>query len=140
MHPAAVVEHHPKGVLLQLAQVRHDCDEYVLDTFIVKRKGKMVVIDDIMALLRSKNYGDHVVAQEFGTFCGALLAPALSLSLDLTQADGDLCPTKFRNRHWLEKRLTCVWHRYLSSRFCETLRQLQHRDKQSTPLAHPSDA
>ena len=38
VHPAAVVEHHPKGVLLELAQVRHDRDEYVLDTLIVKRK------------------------------------------------------------------------------------------------------
>src|SRR2546429_447452 len=36
MHPAAVVEHHPKGVLFQLAQVRHDRDEDVLDALFVK--------------------------------------------------------------------------------------------------------
>src|SRR5262249_55471124 len=113
MHPAAVVEHHPKGVLLELAQVRHDGDEYVLNAFIVKRKRKMVMIDDIMVLLRSEDYGDHMFAQEFGALRGAFLAPALSFEVHLAHADRDLRRAKFRDRDWLEKRLTCVGHRYL---------------------------
>ena len=81
MHPAAVIEHNPKGVLFQLAQIRHDRDEYVLDALFVKREGKMVVIDHVMALLRSENYGNHMLAQEFGAFRVALLAPVLSFGL-----------------------------------------------------------
>jgi hypothetical protein len=34
----------------------------------------MVVIDDIMALLGSQNYGDHILVEEFDAFCGAFLA------------------------------------------------------------------
>src|SRR3984893_12704856 len=113
MHPAAVVEHHPKGVLFKLAQVCDDRDEYVLDALFVKREGKMVMIDDIMALLRSENYGNHMLAQEFGAFRVALLAPVLSFGLHLPHADCDLCRAKFRDRDRIEKRLTYAGHRYL---------------------------
>src|ERR1700676_3699334 len=46
---------------------------YFLDALFVKREGKMVVIDHVMALLRSENYGNHMLAQEFGAFRVALL-------------------------------------------------------------------
>jgi hypothetical protein len=78
----------------------------------VKREGKMVMINDVMALLRSENYGDHMLAQEFGAFRVSLLAPMLSFGLHLPQADGDLCRVKFRDRDWIKKRLTYVGHRH----------------------------
>src|SRR5262245_60422638 len=72
----------------------------------------MVVIDDIMALLRSENDRDHMFAQEFGALCGAFLAPALSLGLHLAHADRDLRRAKVRDRNWLEKGLAYVAHRH----------------------------
>ena len=113
MHPTAIVEHNPKGVLFQLAKVRHDRDEYVLDALSVKREGKMVMIDDIMTLLRTKNDGDHMFAQEFGAFRGSLLLPMLSFGLHLSHTDRDLCRAKFRDRYRIETRLTYVGHCYL---------------------------
>src|ERR1700730_739256 len=113
MHPAAVIEHNPKGVHFQLAQVRHDRDEYLLDALFVKREGKMVMIDDIMALLRSENYGNHMLAQEFGAFRVALLAPVLSFGLHFPQADRDLCRAKFHDWHGVETPLTDIWARHL---------------------------
>src|SRR3984893_3787177 len=124
MHPTAVVEHHPKGVLFQLAQVRHDRDEYVLDAFFVQREGKMVMINDIMALLRSKNYGDHVLAQEFGALGVAFLTPALSFDLHLPHADRDLCRPKFHDWDRVEKRLTYVGHCHLPIS-CKAFRKFQ---------------
>ena len=70
----------------------------------------MVMINDVMALLRSENYGDHMLAQEFGAFRVSLLAPVLSFGLNLPHADRDLCRAKFRDRDWIKKRLTYVGH------------------------------
>jgi hypothetical protein len=140
MHPAAVIEHHPKGVLFQLGEVRHDRDKYGLDAFFVKREGKMVMINDIMALLRSENYRNHMLAKEFGALGVAFLAPALSFRLYLPHADRDLCRTKVRDWDRIEKRLTYVGHRYLLM-FLRNFRQFQsHQQLQKAseaPLAHP---
>ena len=129
--------HHPKGVLFQLAQVRHDRDEYVLDTFFVQRKGKMVMINDIMALLRSKNYGDHMLPQEFGALRLAFLAPALSFDLHLPHADRDLCRAKFRDWDRFEKRLTYVGI-VISPFSCKSFRQFRSpRSRQTCTVGVP---
>src|SRR5262249_5780273 len=93
----------------------------------------MVVIDDIMALLRSENDGDHMFAQEFGALCCAFLAPALSLGLHVAHADRDLRRAKVRDRNWLEKRLAYVAHRHFLT-FLRNLRAvptLLQRKKES---------
>ena len=72
----------------------------------MEREGKVVVINDIVALLGSENDRDHMLAQEFGALRVAFLTPALSFHLHLPHADGDLCRTKFRDWDRMEKRLT----------------------------------
>jgi hypothetical protein len=67
----------------QLAQFAMTVTSMSLTPFFVQREGEMVMIDDVMALLRSKNYGDHVLAQEFGALGVAFLTPALSFDLHL---------------------------------------------------------
>jgi len=90
MHPAAIVENDPKGFLIKLAEICNDGHKHVVDAFLMKCQSEMVVINSVMAALRSKDHGDHVFAKKFGTSVLALLAPMLSLGSDLAHTHGYL--------------------------------------------------
>ena len=51
VHPAAIVEHDEKGVLVERRQVADHRDENILDAFLEQRASEMVVIGDVVALL-----------------------------------------------------------------------------------------
>jgi hypothetical protein len=54
----------------------------------------MMVINDVMPVLWTKDHGDHMFAEKFVTFLSAFITPMLAFGFDLTHADGNLRWTK----------------------------------------------
>src|SRR6516165_2057945 len=62
----------------------------------------MMVIDDVMPVLWTKDHGDHMFAEKLGSFLFALVTPALALLLDLPNADRHLGRAQVCDRNGLE--------------------------------------
>src|SRR5712672_982771 len=50
MHPGVVIEHDPECIRLQRTQIRDHADEHVLEAFLVKGQGKVMMVDDVVSL------------------------------------------------------------------------------------------
>src|SRR5215471_543710 len=70
----------------------------------------MVVINDVVPILGSKNHGNEVFAEELLTLALAFGPPLLALSRDLAHANRDLRRAEIRDRYRPEKRFADVNH------------------------------
>ena len=59
-----------------------------------------------MAVFRSENDRDHMLAEELGAFLRALLAPARALGLNFAHPHGNLCRTQRGDRDGFDKGIT----------------------------------
>jgi hypothetical protein len=53
----------------------------------------MMVINDVMAVLWTKDYGDHMFAEKLFTLLCIFSTPMLAFGFDLTHPNGHLCWT-----------------------------------------------
>src|SRR6516225_10303169 len=90
MRPIAIVHDKPERILIELAEIRNDCDSYLLDTLVMQCTCKMMVINDVMPVLWAKDHGYQVFAEKFFTFLSTFITPMLAFGLNLTHADGNL--------------------------------------------------
>jgi hypothetical protein len=110
MRPIAILHDKPEGILIELAEIGNDCDSYILDTLIMQRACKMMMVNDVMPALWTEDHGDHMFAEKFVTFLCAFITPTLSFGLDLTHPDGDLRWTQVQYSDRLKKRLADRGH------------------------------
>src|ERR1700704_5157347 len=97
--PPVIVEHAPERVTIDHGEVSDDGHENVLDAFIVKRARQMVVVDHVVALVRSQNHWDHMFAQKLRLlFLRRVVPPALALFLNLSHSDGHL--RRMQREYW----------------------------------------
>ncbi len=55
MHPAAIIEHGPKRVLIERAHIFTDCDRNILYIFIVKSAREMMAVDKVVIIFWSED-------------------------------------------------------------------------------------
>jgi hypothetical protein len=51
----------------------------------------MMVINDVMPVLWTKNHGDQMFAEKLFTLLSPFITPMLAFGFDLTHPDGHLC-------------------------------------------------
>src|ERR1700691_2508303 len=90
MHPVAVVHHRPKRVTIQSAEVVTNDDRHLFDPLLMQGAGKVMMIDDIRALLRAQDYRNDMLAEKLLIFLRAQFAPAFPFVQDLAHANGNL--------------------------------------------------
>src|SRR5215469_5235334 len=110
MRPIAIVHDKPEGIAIEVAQIRNDGDSHLLDTLVEQCTCKMMVINDVMPVLWTKDHGDHMFAEKLLGLVCALSTPTLAFDLDLAHPDGDLRRTEVQNGDGLKKRLTDGGH------------------------------
>src|SRR5262249_18215136 len=87
--PALVVHHAPKGVLLDHSEVADHGHQNVLDAFVMQCAGEMMMVDYVMALVRTDDDRDHVLADHLALLLCLLLPQALALLPALPHPYGD---------------------------------------------------
>ncbi len=119
VHPGMMVEHGPESIAIELLQIRDDFDQHVFHALIVQRQRQVMMIDDVVALFRPEDDGDHMLPEEFGLLVRGVLAPLLALFLHLPHADGDLRRPQTLDRNGFEDGLADDNHaRLLPDRAC----------------------
>src|SRR5439155_16995719 len=66
VHQVSVVQHDPKCVAFEHAEICNHRNHHLLHTFFLKSACKVMVIDDIVAFLWTKDHRDHMSAEKFG--------------------------------------------------------------------------
>src|SRR5262249_29195959 len=88
--PIAIIHDKPKKILIEVAQIGNDCDSYLLDTLIMQCTCKMMVINDVMPVLWTKDHRDHMFAEKLVTLFCTFSTPMLAFGFYLTHPDGYL--------------------------------------------------
>ena len=108
--PTVVIAENPERIGLKLAQVGNDGDQHVLHPLLVERERQMVMIDDVVALLRTPHDRDHVAAEILADLLRFLVAKALALVIDLAHADRHLGRPQAFDRYRFNDRVAGIGH------------------------------
>src|ERR1700691_1536902 len=97
MYPISIIHHRPEHIPIQRAQIESHGHGQFLDTLLMQSKREMMMVDDVVPVLWTKNHRDDMLAEEPFAFLCAGLAPALALGLNFAHADRDLRWTQIGN-------------------------------------------
>ena len=111
MGPTSVVKENPERFLIEPAQVGHHSRQDMNNTFLVECTNEVVVVDDVGIFLRPKDDRHHVFAEKRGAGLLVFLPPALALSLDFAQTDGNLCWPQIGDSNRVQHGCSNVAHR-----------------------------
>jgi hypothetical protein len=90
MHPGVVIEHDPESIHLQRTQIRDHADEHVLEAFLVKGQGKVMMVDDVVPLSRTHDNRNHMATQKLADLLGDMRPQMVALLVHFPHADGHL--------------------------------------------------
>src|SRR5262249_48857441 len=121
MRPIVIVHDKPKGIAIEVAQIRNDSDSYILDSLVMQCTCKMMVIDDVMPVLWTKYHWNHVFAEKLFALLFAFITPTLAFGFDLTHPDGNLCWTQIHYGDRFKKWFTDSGHVRLLPRECASI-------------------
>src|SRR6202023_4332997 len=113
--PSLVIHHPPERLALHHGEIADHGDQNVLDAFLVKRARQMMMVDDVVALVRSENHRDHMSAEKLALcFLRLVLLPvlaqALALFLHLPQSDSHLRRTQREDWNSMKDRFARIRH------------------------------
>lgn len=90
MCQASILEDEPESFRLEPAEIFQHGYQHLFDIFVMKRPSKVMMVDNVLALVWPKNHRDKVFAQELRPLLLALAAPTPAPLSNLTHTHGDL--------------------------------------------------
>ena len=97
-----VIEHDPECIRFQHAQIGNYADEHVLEAFLVKSQGKVMMIDDVVTLSRTHDNRNHVAAEKLADLLGDMGSQVVALLVHLPHPDCHLRRAQVGYRDWLQ--------------------------------------
>src|SRR5215472_2926972 len=124
MRPIVIVHDKPKGIAIELAQIRNDGDRYIFDSLVMQCTCKMMMINDVMPVLRTKYHWNHVFAEKLFALLFTFITPTLAFGFDLTHPNSNLCWTQIHYGHRFKKWFTDSGHVRLLPRRCANIERV----------------